>query len=73
MSKIRSVPRKQGRRPAGIEFVYFGAESLFARKLRACMNGIILSIPKENYHSWYMAFIRKMVFQRKSNASPINL
>ena len=23
--------------------------------------------------SWYMAFIRKMVFQRKSNASPINL
>ena len=23
--------------------------------------------------SWYMAFFRKMVFQRKSNASPINL
>ena len=23
--------------------------------------------------SWYMAFIRKMVFQRKSNAFPINL
>ena len=23
--------------------------------------------------SWYMAFIRKIVFQRKSNASPINL
>ena len=23
--------------------------------------------------SWYMAFIRKMVFQRKSNVSPINL
>ena len=62
------MPRKQGRRPAGIEFVYFGAESLFARELWACMNGIIILIIPGTW-----IFIRKMVFQRKSNASPINL
>ena len=43
MSKVHSVPRKQGRRPVGTDFVHFGVESLFARKLRACMNEIILS------------------------------
>ena len=47
MSKVHSVPRKQGRRLAGTDFVHFGVESLFARKLRACMNGIILSFPKQ--------------------------
>ena len=46
MSKVHSVPRKQGRRPAGTDFVHFGVESLFARELRACMNGIILSFFK---------------------------
>ena len=46
MSKVHFVPRKQGRRPAGTDFGYFGVESLFVRKLRACMNGIILSFPK---------------------------
>ena len=48
MSKVHSVPRKQGRRLAGIDFVYFGVESLFAWELRACINRIILSIPKDN-------------------------
>ena len=47
MSKVHSVPRKQGRRLAGTDFVHFGVESLFARELRACMNGVILSIPNE--------------------------
>ena len=46
MSKVNSVPRKQGRRLVGTDFVHFGVESLFARKLQACMNGIILSFPK---------------------------
>ena len=41
------MPRKQGGRRAGTDFVHdFGVESLFARKLRACMNEIILSFPK---------------------------
>ena len=40
------MPRKQGRRPAGTDFVHFGLESLFARELRARINGIILSFPK---------------------------
>ena len=31
MSKVHSVPRKQGMRPAGTDFVHFGVESLFAR------------------------------------------
>ena len=48
MSKVHSVPRKQGRRLAGIDFVYFGVESSFAWELRACINRIILSIPKDN-------------------------
>ena len=30
MSKVHSVPRKQGRRPAGTDFVHLGVESLFA-------------------------------------------
>ena len=42
------MPRKQGRRPAGTDFVHLGVESLFARELRACINGIILSFSKEN-------------------------
>ena len=29
------MPRKQGRRPAGIDFALFGVESLFAREPRA--------------------------------------
>ena len=41
------MPRKQGRRPAGTDFVHFCAESLFARGLRACMNVFIASIPNE--------------------------
>ena len=41
------MPRKQGRRPAGTDFVHFGVESLFARELRACMNVFIVSIPNE--------------------------
>ena len=42
------MPRKQGRRPAGTDFVHLGVESLFARELWACINGIILSFSKEN-------------------------
>ena len=34
--------RKQGRLLAGIDFVDFGVESLFARELRACINEIIV-------------------------------
>ena len=30
MSEVHSVPRKQGRRPAGTDFVHLGVESLFA-------------------------------------------
>ena len=45
MSKVHSVPRKQGRRLAGTDFVHIGVESLFARELRACMNVFIVSIP----------------------------
>ena len=47
MSKVHSVPRKQGRRLAGTDFVHIGVESLFARELRACMNVFIVSIPNE--------------------------
>ena len=47
MSKVHSVPRKQGRQRAGTDFVHFGVESLFARELRACMNIFIVSIPNE--------------------------
>ena len=32
MSKVHSVPRKQGRRLAGTDFVHFGVESLFAEE-----------------------------------------
>ena len=41
------MPGKQGRRLAGINFLHFGLESLFARELRACMNVFIVSIPNE--------------------------
>ena len=41
------MPRKQGRRPAGTDFVHFGVELLFARELRACLNEFIVSIPNE--------------------------
>ena len=41
------MPRKQGRRPAGTDFVHFGVELLFARELRACVNEFIVSIPNE--------------------------
>ena len=47
MSKVDSVPRKQGRRLAGIDFVYFHPESLLARELLACMNVFIVSTPNE--------------------------
>ena len=38
------MPRKQGKRLAGTDFVHFGVESLFARELLACMNVFIVSI-----------------------------
>ena len=47
ISKVHSVPRKQGRRLAGIDFVHFGLESLFAWELRVCMNVFIVSIWNE--------------------------
>ena len=47
MSKVHSVPRKQARRLAGINFVHFGLESLFASELLACMKVFIVSIPNE--------------------------
>ena len=41
------MPRKQGRRPGGTDFVHFGVELLFARELRACLNEFIVLIPNE--------------------------
>ena len=41
------MPRKHGRRLAGIDFVHFGPESLFALELRACTNVFIVSTPNE--------------------------
>ena len=38
------MPRKEGGRVAGIDFVHFGLETLIARELRACMNVFIVSI-----------------------------
>ena len=56
-SKVHSVPRKQGRRLAGTDFVHFDVESLFARELRACMNVFIVSIPNEKKREIIMRII----------------
>ena len=50
------MPRKQGRRPAGTDFVHFGVELLFARKLRACLNEFIVSIPNKKEREIIMGF-----------------
>ena len=48
MSKVHSVPRKQGRGLACTDFVHFDVESLFSRELRACMNVLVIAaIPDE--------------------------
>ena len=41
------MPRKQGRRPTGINFVHFGLKSLFSSELLACIKIFIVSIPNE--------------------------
>ena len=51
------MPRKQGRRLAGTDFVHFGVESLFTRELRACMNVFIVSIPNEKERELIMRIL----------------
>ena len=51
------MTRKQGRRLAGINFVHFGPESLFAKELRACKNVLINSVPNEKEKEIIMRII----------------
>ena len=53
------MPRKRGRWLAGVDFVHFGLESLFfdLRKLRVCMNGVILSILNEKERGIIMQIV----------------
>ena len=51
MSTVNSVPRKQGRRLAGTDFVHFGVESLFARELRS--NGDMHNLLETRSENWY--------------------
>ena len=44
---VHSVPRRQGRRPTGINFVHFSLKSLFSSELLACIKIFIVSIPSE--------------------------
>ena len=41
------MPRKQGRRPTGINFVHFGLKSLFSSELLAYIKVFIVLIPNE--------------------------
>ena len=41
------MPRKQGRRPTGINFVHFGLKSLFSSELLACIKVFFVSIKNE--------------------------
>ena len=59
------MPRKQGRRLAGTDFVYFGVELLFARELRACMNEFIVSIPNEKEREISMRILFRCCSQSK--------